>query len=96
MIRIGNPPYLASTSGRCRRAILIDLRPNVSSNFAIKKLCADYYGTRTGALALEIYDSDWKASLSSFDNGKMWKSGKMSELGFIRLFDFRILPVCLT
>jgi hypothetical protein len=40
-----------------------------------KKLCADNYGTRTVSLALEIYDSDWKSSLSSFDIGKMSKSG---------------------
>jgi hypothetical protein len=30
-----------------------------------KKLCVDNYGTRTVSLALEIYDSDWKSSLSS-------------------------------
>ena len=47
----------------------------MSSNCAILKLCTDYYGTRTGPLALEIYDSDWKSSLSSFDIGKMSKSG---------------------
>jgi hypothetical protein len=40
-----------------------------------KKLCADNYGTRTVSLALEIYDSDWKSSLSSLDIGKMSKSG---------------------
>jgi hypothetical protein len=42
-----------------------------------KKLCGDYYGTRTDPLALEIYDSDWKSSLSSFDIGKMLKSDEM-------------------
>ena len=45
-----------------------------------KKLCVDNYGTRTVSLALEIYDSDWKSSLSSFDIGKMSKSGAKSTI----------------
>jgi hypothetical protein len=45
-----------------------------------KKLCADNYGTRTVSLALGIYDSDWKSSLSSFDIGKMSKSGAKSTI----------------
>jgi hypothetical protein len=40
-----------------------------------KKLCVDNYGTRTVSLALGIYNSDWKSSLSSLDIGKMSKSG---------------------
>jgi hypothetical protein len=47
-----------------------------------KKLCVHNYGTRTVSLALEIYDSDWKSSLSSFDIRKMSKRGEERDIAY--------------